>query len=878
MWLASPFGSHTYYQVKDVYPARIGSVTIVGIYYYSGTTGRCVVVPYNVSNTDNEGLSIQQQNLLTGIRRGALVTLNSETCYVLGTAVAPDGTLSFEVVTTGTHAAGETLTGQPAIKVLLSSEFNGVTPSAPVAGNTLVSVFLQFNMGTGIGSIQSVLGTANPFSFQNISYRPSDYLHFAIGMNGYTLSQTAEIKILLDVSDGQFDQDFYFYAFRPSDIQAGISNTLTQLGGAQLVAQREAIDEESSLQGSTSSSSPLAVTAGTSPTGPIAYSDIYIPLSALTRVGTNQQLSLLNVNTLQVLVNLSGSGGANTNFYFGSIDLCGGFSPDLTESDPDYKYVIRPRSTVTGAIGNPCPAPRYGIRPRREEVQIVLPTTYVDSQVDTWDVFRVGGSITAYTFIGSAPLGSAYFYDNYADSDIVANEQLDYDNFQPWPTIDLPLNVSTVSSCGTTAIVTITNATTQANVLRYLPGNLVQLGQQVYTLWTRPTHISGNNYLFQFVENTGVALAAPVSFGNTSGIVNASEYATNITFNASQYQYVSPQLRTQGGVPPGTVTDYVIASGFGLSVPAGKFITSVEVTLNWVGQNSGTGLLTGVSLYHGGVQIGTAKTPNIPNINVPMNTTLGGDTWGATLTPAIINDATFGFGVQITTQLAGGSDRSFLDSFSVTVYYVSPPVTVSEPVSIYEPAMANQVLPYLWGPTELGGNIFGCGDPLRPGFVYFSKNFNPDSAPDNYNIELCPPSEPLLGGEVLNGNSYAASTERWWQLRPDFGGVNQFTPIEAPVGRGLAAPYGICTDGSKIYFVAKDGIWMTGGGPGESLTDADLYNLFPHEGIKGTNVTYNGVTTYAPDYGRASTFRLCYCNSYLYFDYQDTTGTARTLV
>ena len=36
-------------------------------------------------------------------------------------------------------------------------------------------------------------------------------------------------------------------------------------------------------------------------------------------------------------------------------------------------------------------------------------------------------------------------------------------------------------------------------------------------------------------------------------------------------------------------------------------------------------------------------------------------------------------------------------------------------------------------------------------------------------------------------------------------------------------------------------------------------------------------TTYAPNYGFASQFRLCYCNGYLFFDYRDSTYTPRTL-
>lgn len=684
------------YQIKDVYPALVGSVQIAGIYYYAGTTGRCVVVPFNIGATDNEGLSIMQQNLLTGVRRGSLVTLGGETCYVLGTAIAPDGTISFEIVTTTTHAAGEVLTGQPAIKVLLSSTYFGSVPTAPTVGAPISAFYASFTVGTGIGTQTSVVGISNPFSFQNVSYRPGDYLHISVLCNN--LAFLNECKVLLDVSDGSFTKDYYFYSFRPSDIQAGVQNTLTQLGTAQLAAQRQTIDEEASAQGASPSSLPLIPGSG-------IFSDILIPLSELTRVGSDQTKTLLNLVKFQILVN------ANTGLTFGfhTIDLCGGFSPDVGDSGASYQYVIRPRSSLTGARGNPSPVARYGIRPRREEVQVILPTTFADPQVDYWDIFRIGGSLTTYTLVGSVPLGTANFLDNYADSDIVSSETLDYEDFQPWPTIDDPLNTTASEVTGTTAVVNISDTDLQANVLRYLPGNLVQLGQQVYTLWTRPTQIgSSDNFLFQFVENAGV----------------------------------------------------------------------------------------------------------------------------------------------LTT----------------------------ENVTIYEPAMAAQVLPYLWGPTESGGNIFGAGDPLRPGFVYFTKNFSPDSAPDSYNIELCPPSEPILGGEVLNGNSYAASTSRWWQLRTSFGGENQYTPVEAPVGRGLAAPYGHCTDGSKIYFVAKDGIYATAGGPGVSLTDDDLYNLFPHEGVPGQTVVYNGIGNFAPDYGRVNTFRLAYCNSYLYFDYQDSSGTPRSMV
>lgn len=198
-------------------------------------------------------------------------------------------------------------------------------------------------------------------------------------------------------------------------------------------------------------------------------------------------------------------------------------------------------------------------------------------------------------------------------------------------------------------------------------------------------------------------------------------------------------------------------------------------------------------------------------------------------------------------------------------------------LTITEPKVANQKLPYLWGPNAQG-DIFGAGDPLRPGNVYYIKENDPDSAPDNFNLEISQPSEPILGGEILAGVSFAATSKSWKKLNPAFNTAQHYYKLESQIPRGLAAPYGHCSDNELIYFVAKDGIWATDGSSAKSLTDDDLYNLFPHEGAAGENITYYGYTVYAPDYKRASTFRLGVCNGFLYFDYQDSNANYRTLV
>jgi len=159
-----------------------------------------------------------------------------------------------------------------------------------------------------------------------------------------------------------------------------------------------------------------------------------------------------------------------------------------------------------------------------------------------------------------------------------------------------------------------------------------------------------------------------------------------------------------------------------------------------------------------------------------------------------------------------------------------------------------------------------------------TKAGKPDNAPDKYNLDLCPPSEPLIGGVIKGGVSLVSSTDRWWALYPSFGSSKRYTPIEQSVGRGLIAPYAVDTDGVLVYFWAKDGICVTAGGPFESLTNDDLYPIFPHEGVPGVNITRFGLTYYAPDYSRAATFRLRKVKTYLFADYQDTDGNPRTLV
>ena len=163
------------------------------------------------------------------------------------------------------------------------------------------------------------------------------------------------------------------------------------------------------------------------------------------------------------------------------------------------------------------------------------------------------------------------------------------------------------------------------------------------------------------------------SVGGTQAAATGGVINPNVVYNASQYQGNGTQIRTDGGVASSTLTDYVDILNFGLSIPSGVTIDGVQIAVNWQGQFADTGVIANAALFYQGTILGETKSPGIQNQQTATTAIQGGgsDSWGAILTPDIVNDSTFGFGVQILAQDSGGSNRSFINSFTITVYYTT---------------------------------------------------------------------------------------------------------------------------------------------------------------------------------------------------------------
>ncbi len=175
-----------------------------------------------------------------------------------------------------------------------------------------------------------------------------------------------------------------------------------------------------------------------------------------------------------------------------------------------------------------------------------------------------------------------------------------------------------------------------------------------------------------------------------------------------------------------------------------------------------------------------------------------------------------------------------------------------------------QPLQFIWGPYT-GSFIFGCGDPNRPGYLYWCNAASPDAWASTNNVEVSQSSDPLQNGCIWNGQPWVFSKEAFYPIFPSPIGSGQFVPLPGLAGHGLEARWGLCGNKSTpaIWFVGKDAVYETQGGPALNITDEDLWPLF-----HGTTVEGN-----APiDWTQEDRIRLAFFDQELWFTFQDTNG------
>lgn len=513
--------------VEQVFPA-VKTTTISDIFYDSGAIGPATIVLANSSpglianNLIQVGASeiVRIEAVINGPANQPAVRVTLANTYTAGAPVA--GFVNFRVfdpIPAG-HSIGQAL----------QARYYQWTIGAAGA-----SIGLKHN-------VQMDLSTLT-FSTDSSPVTEDDYVSIGIFIDDISKLVEGRLWICVDpqvtlaYTANDYTRDYYYYPFRASDLQtqAGTSG-VTQVQASGDVIQRSYIDEFNSMNQARMTQTvreykdfrtgqvidqetfdlyqrqtggrasivfrpqdrtievPTENTTGINPnpseqsgawqigSGFSRWYQLRFRIGDMIRVGTDKTRTLKDVTSMYVSFTVSGACVVR----FSSTFILGGDGPD-TMDDTDlngraYYYRAVGRNSVTGEISAPSAPTRAGVVTRRKRVQVSLPTTHPDPQVDKIDWYRYGGTLFEWRFIGTCDnTGTPTFVDSLGDRVVVNNPLLDFTTFRPFPTADIPRR-GTASITGT-MMRRLTGDFFNPN---WAPGTLVYIGGVAIPLYDHP--------------------------------------------------------------------------------------------------------------------------------------------------------------------------------------------------------------------------------------------------------------------------------------------------------------------------------------------------------------------------------------------------------
>ncbi len=177
------------------------------------------------------------------------------------------------------------------------------------------------------------------------------------------------------------------------------------------------------------------------------------------------------------------------------------------------------------------------------------------------------------------------------------------------------------------------------------------------------------------VRFTSLSASAEADYGDevVTSETFASTVANNVSIGTEAWTGLSDLSSNNSNGPewfstaPSQVSNYLVGTGFGLSIPTDASIVQVEFKVKHINVSGATLNDWDVRLFNSGSAVGSNKatvTPIVDNTTRTFTWT-GGELGG--LAAADLNGSTFGFGYSI--KRIGGAADLMVDSFSVTVTY-----------------------------------------------------------------------------------------------------------------------------------------------------------------------------------------------------------------
>ena len=226
--------------------------------------------------------------------------------------------------------------------------------------------------------------------------------------------------------------------------------------------------------------------------------------------------------------------------------------PINSTATTNNSFVYVYRSSLTGAKSNPSPASDPISTPTTGAV--VGSTWSPDPQVDKVDYYQQNSQLANYTYVGTGPNDgwttgqNTPIEINQTTAEVANNPVVEFDNFEPFPSIDTPKS----GTCDVTAGV-ITRVSGDLFNIRWLPGTVIEIGlppqtpappQIAYTMVSRPTntnHITlpgvqaGTGLVWNIPEPLLAAQPLPYIFGPTDNII--FEYAVGDPLRPGTYYW-----------------------------------------------------------------------------------------------------------------------------------------------------------------------------------------------------------------------------------------------------------------------------------------------------------------------------------------------------
>jgi hypothetical protein len=188
--------------------------------------------------------------------------------------------------------------------------------------------------------------------------------------------------------------------------------------------------------------------------------------------------------------------------------------------------------------------------------------------------------------------------------------------------------------------------------------------------WINPSGVTGSSGYASVVTGAVSPNVIPLSnvgTGSPAWTNPANIVTTGVVTGGAYVALSAAHLAT-------SFSGFVVSTDNGFAVPSGATVQGVALTLKAQATptaGAGTTNLI-IRMVNGGLPVGTAGSQTINNISTvyPLGSNVA--TWGATLTPALLNSATFGFEIQASLYNPNVSTASvtvYVNDLSITVYY-----------------------------------------------------------------------------------------------------------------------------------------------------------------------------------------------------------------